>query len=69
MTRRKVHRHQARPGSQHGEAGAMAGHACTTERAGRPCPTHGAHVYVRCECGALGTICPQCRRIAWEQVE
>ena len=62
----KKHTHKAIEGSQHGVAGSMPGHHCTKERHGHPCEVHGAHVYVRCRCGAVGTICPQCDRIAWE---
>ncbi len=60
-----THKHKPINGSQHGTAGSLPGHRCAIERTGRPCNTHGAHVYVRCACGAIGTICPQCQRIAW----
>lgn len=33
----------------------------------RPCPTRGAHVTVRCKCGATGVICPQRKSITWRE--
>ena len=56
------HTHRPLTGTQYGY-----GAGTVSPRCRRPdCPVSGAHISVRCRCGATGTICPQQRRTTWQ---
>ena len=55
------HRHESTKDSQQGYGSGYVPPSCGSQR----CTVTGAHVSVRCRCGALGVICPRRRNVHW----